>query len=115
MRILVYGTLKKGYGNHIYLNGAEFIGEKVLPGYKLYNAGFPVAAPSPGDSIIGEEYEIDPEKHLFGLDRLEGNGHMYHRTEEDGLSLYVGDRDFWGGYRLEECPRNSDGIYYWSR
>lgn len=116
MKVFVYGTLKKGYGNNVLLNGTKFIEERTLKGYKLYDAGFPVAAPSEGNSIKGEVYEL-PENspNLQWLDRLEGNGRMYNRTEHDDVELYVGHPQCWNFSRMTECPMDNNGIYYWSR
>ena len=121
MKVFVYGTLKKGYGNNVLLNGTEFLGEHLLPGFKLLNAGFPVASPSANDTIKGEVYELaDNTPNLQWLDRLEANGRMYNRTkvsdETHGeLELYVGHPEYWPIHKMEECPRDSQGRYYWSR
>ncbi len=116
MKAFVYGTLKRGYGNNVLLSGAEYLGDYTLPGFKLLNAGFPVAVPSEGDSILGELFKISEEKHLPSLDRLESNGRMYNRTyiKEEDLSLYVGHPEFWSRNNLEECP-NKNKIYEWNR
>lgn len=127
MKVVVYGTLKRGYGNNVVLGASKFIEPKVVTGYKLYNAGFPVARPSPEDSLIGELYEIDSEQTLRNLDRLEGEGRMYIRTLiEPDTYMYVGPENFWnydgdaGGTHwrrepMELCPINKEGHYEWSR
>lgn len=121
MKIFVYGTLKKGYHNNVLLNGTTPLGEHVLPGYKLLDAGFPVATPSADHSVLGEVYEIaDTSPNLQWLDRLESNGRMYNRTEvqddtHDTLSLYVGHPDYWPLTKMNECPKNEIGQYVWSR
>lgn len=116
MKIFVYGTLKKGYHNNQLLSrtDSKFISEHILPGYKLFHAGFPVAMPSDGTSIKGEIWEIDPNGPALGyLDRLESNGYMYNRTQVDDLSLYVGHPRYWER-ELPECP-NDNNVYYWDR
>ena len=117
MKVFVYGTLKRGYGNNILLAGSQFLEERVLPGYKLYNAGFPVAAPDENSSIKGEVFDIaeeDVNRTLYHLDRLEGEGWMYNRMVVDDVSLYVGHPKAWSFDRMSEC-HNVDGVYEWAR
>jgi gamma-glutamylcyclotransferase (GGCT)/AIG2-like uncharacterized protein YtfP len=117
MKIFVYGTLKRGYGNNRLLQEAGFLRVEELYDYKLYNAGFPVAAPDPGSSAVGEVWDIgDNQQILHNLDRLESEGRMYHRVyiEDMDFWLYVGDENFWNGFKgLEECPKNNFGAYEW--
>lgn len=117
MKVFVYGTLKRGYGNNALLAKAKFIEKRVLPGFKLYNAGFPVARESPGDSIVGEVFEIskDDKNTLQWLDRLESNGRMYNRTEAGDVQLYVGHPDYWDFRQLAICPKDEDHNYFWER
>jgi len=117
MKIFVYGTLKRGYGNNRLLQNAKFVGEKTLEGYKLYNAGFPVARQSYGDRVQGEVFEIaDSDTMTLQLiDFLESNGRMYDRTEHEDVSLYVGHPEYWNYETLEPCPKNADGVFVWNR
>lgn len=119
MRVFVYGTLKRGYGNNRLLDKAKFAGEHILPGYKLYNAGFPVARESIGDFCKGEIFEIadDDKSTLRNLDYLEGEGRMYNRVsiDEENLSLYVGHPNFWHFVEMKQCPKDSNGNFYWER
>lgn len=116
MKVVVYGTLKRGYGNNVVLGGSKFIESVVIKGYKLYNSGFPVARPSEGDSISGELWEVDSEHTLRNLDRLEGEGRMYIRTTvAEDTQMYVGPENYWTFDRMTECPKNADGHYEWSR
>lgn len=125
MKAFVYGTLKSGYGNNRLLSGHTLVGMGTVVGYKLYNSGFPVAAPSLGHSIAGELWDIGDDKAtLSSLDRLESEGMMYDRVPvsvvmQDGAvesaQMYVGNRHFWRGYEtLPECPVN-EGVYRWDR
>lgn len=122
LKIIVYGTLKRGFGNHNrYMRYANFVKDVSIPGYKLYYSynrngegmGFPVAAKDKNSTLLGEMYEI-PEGHeniLVGLDSLEGEGHMYHRREvlDDGTQMYVGDDRFWHNFEdMIECPKHED-------
>lgn len=91
--VFVYGTLKKGYGNHGFLENSKFLGEFVtkLPSYELISlkgANFPalVEVPSNGFYISGEVYEVDYYT-LAELDRLESNGQLYERKEIELLGF----------------------------
>lgn len=115
MKVFVYGTLKKGYGNNVLLRNAKFIEDRVIQGYELLYAGFPVAVPNETSSILGEVYEIsdDDDFTLSRLDRLESEGSMYNRIEVDGCQMYVGNKSFWGSYSLRKCPKTEENVYYW--
>lgn len=110
MKVFVYGTLKKGFHNHRCLEGATFIKETHLttPFRMFDTGGFPVILPTaknkPGYFPTGEVYELpegdDGERILARLDRLENEGHMYHRQEyytpdDEIVSVYIGDPDVW--------------------
>lgn len=123
MKVVVYGTLKKGYGNHHFLRDAEYLGDVVVPGYKLFysysDKGFPVARECEDSSLKGEIYEIPQDKlgMVSAMDRLEGEGSMYHRTQVlDGTAeMYVGDEKFWDEFHgMVECPKVNDK-FVWSR
>jgi gamma-glutamylaminecyclotransferase len=87
IRVLVYGTLKKGHSNHILLEeaGAQFIGyDSVTGDFTMYDMG---AIPAVVDSeagqpnkIRGELWAIDPEG-LASLDLLEGHPNFYQRRK----------------------------------
>ena len=114
MKIFVYGTLMRNYHNNSLLAGCEYISEYIMPGYKLYDSGFPAAAVSPGDSVKGELWEIpDDGMVLARLDRLESEGYLYHRVVENDISFYVGNPRTFGFENMRECPKNADGIYVW--
>ena len=82
MRVFVYGTLKKGYGNDVLLDEARIIGEFSLKNFKMVSlGGFPAIDRENNSSVLGEVYEIDGDI-LYSLDRLEG----YH--PQDGNNLY---------------------------
>jgi gamma-glutamylcyclotransferase (GGCT)/AIG2-like uncharacterized protein YtfP len=74
-RIFVYGTLKRGHGNHHYLAGQKFVGEAVtVPKYRLIDLGsFPgLFCDDPdGLEVRGEVWDVD-ETTLARLDQLEG-------------------------------------------
>lgn len=127
MKVFVYGTLKRGGGNNEWaLQNAVFLQEHVVSGFKLFNSGFPVAAPSPKDKVRGEIWDIGDvtesskaKETLMRLDRLEGNGQMYNREvvdthEGDDVWMYIGMSPPWHFARMEDCP-NEEGIYEWGR
>jgi gamma-glutamylaminecyclotransferase len=88
--IFVYGTLKRGYGNHRIMEqgNAMFLREDAAPG--IVYGPFPYARPSdnPEDWIKGELYEVD-DRLLARLDRLEGHPDYYTRTK---VRLFSGER-----------------------
>jgi gamma-glutamylcyclotransferase (GGCT)/AIG2-like uncharacterized protein YtfP len=123
MKVFVYGTLKKTYGNNRLLVDCKLVEESVLPGYKLYysfgNHGFPVAFPCENSFVKGEVYEIPEDISvdvIRNLDFLESNGYMYNRTMiDDDTFLYVGHKDNWPKREdMTECPVKNN-IYVWDR
>ncbi len=102
-RIFVYGSLKKGFGNHAFLNrhaDTQFCGSTQtdhcykMAGYK--NGSFPYVLPAsvsldlPEIRINGEIYEVS-EACLESLDRLEGHPHYYTRCQIyiDRIPVYI--------------------------
>lgn len=81
--MFVYGTLKKGYGNHILLKGAKYLGNAEINGFAIYNLGaYPGIKHETGFIVYGEVYEIN-EKILKKVDGLEGEGWLYLRETVD--------------------------------
>jgi len=79
--VFVYGTLKKGHGNHPALEGATFLGEgQTVAPYALHAGdGLPmVDEANPISPIHGELYLVDAHT-LAALDRLEGHPSFYCR------------------------------------
>ena len=123
MLVAVYGTLKRGYGNHRLLEGATFVEEDIVTGYDLtfsYGVGsFPVAMEGSGDVLV-EVFDIgDDDVILSRLDALEGVPHMYTREEvvtNDArkVNMYVGNPDCFS-HEMIPVPLNSDGIFEWRR
>jgi gamma-glutamylcyclotransferase (GGCT)/AIG2-like uncharacterized protein YtfP len=89
--VFVYGTLKRGHGNHHWLAEASFQGEAVLPNVVLHDLGpFPMAVPGEG-LVRGEVYAVDAAG-LARLDRLEGYPRLYDRRPlplADGRRAWV--------------------------
>lgn len=85
MKLFVYGTLKRGFGNHFLLRGAKFLREDSFKG-QLYTSGIPFAIP--GDGVVhGEVFDV-PAELVPRLDSLEGHPDGYTRTE---VSLHSGE------------------------
>lgn len=80
IKVFVYGTLKKGFRNHHYLEG--FKGKQAFaPGIDLHKGEAPFPYAKRGErTAIGELYEIDEETFKM-LDRLEGHPRFYKREE----------------------------------
>ena len=95
--VFVYGTLKKGYGNHAAFLNKEplctIIAE--LPFTMVDLGPYPALVPTHGldRQITGEIYEVD-DVILEGLDHLEGYPEYYNRTQFD-LRPYGIDGDAW--------------------
>jgi gamma-glutamylcyclotransferase (GGCT)/AIG2-like uncharacterized protein YtfP len=92
----VYGTLKKGYGNHALLVavGAKFMGNAVVENFAITGITIPFAFPSLGSSLYGELYCVKRENYdraLLLLDTLEGEGILYKRIE---VVCKVGDKEY---------------------
>ena len=62
MKVIVYGTLKKGGRLSSYLDDSEFIIDTVVTGFKMYDSksGFPFAVKTDEDDdwICGEKYDV---------------------------------------------------------
>lgn len=80
--MFVYGTLRRGYGNHRYMRGSTFLGmAKTVDAFTLYQHGIPyVNAVKATCPIVGEVYRV-PSSDLPAVDRLESHPHGYTRRE----------------------------------
>ena len=82
--LFVYGTLKRGCGNHRYLADQTFVADaRTVPGYQLYDlGGYPGIAREPGDAegVTGEVWSVT-EEGLLRLDRFEGVHEGLYRRE----------------------------------
>lgn len=77
--LFVYGTLKRGHGNHHVLGAARFIQQDEAPG-RMYASGIPfVLEPGGTETVHGELFAIEPED-LARVDRLEGHPFSYTRS-----------------------------------
>lgn len=84
IKVFVYGSLKRGFGNHGLLEGSKYVGttETVYHNFRMHPllGSFPAvtACTDDGFAIVGELYEVNLVT-LKRLDMLEGNGTMYTR------------------------------------
>ena len=79
--VFVYGTLKKGFGNHRLLEQAKFGGRGYIERVKMLNLGaFPALIRGGTRAAEGEIYYINDHT-LSALDRLEGHPTFYERQE----------------------------------
>lgn len=105
MKVIVYGTLKKGGALHGYMEHAEFLTDVAVTGYKMYDSGygypFVVKSKKEKDAFWGEKYEVT-ENALRTLDMVEGVGAgLFKRVDlkdekkweesRDSVYLYIGD------------------------
>ena len=91
--IAVYGTLKRGRGNHYFLGNSEFMGNDKIAQMDMFSAGgFPYA--SPGEGVIDVElYNVSPEVEE-DVDGLEGYPGWYDKIKMTtmkgkNVSIYV--------------------------
>lgn len=92
--VFVYGSLKTGFGNHRFLDGAKYLGkhETFTRTFCMTSMGsFPavVMVNEGGCSIEGELYRVSTAT-LSSLDVLEGNGTFYTRRLIDVCSCKTG-------------------------
>lgn len=77
-KVFVYGTLKRGHGNHRLLKDSKFLGEASIKS-DMYSLGaFPAISGKGEREAYGEVFEVD-EPTMERLDRLEGYPHFYNR------------------------------------
>lgn len=91
IRVFVYGTLKKGFGNHRYLESSKFLGRVQVRGNMYSLGGFPVVVLTGKGTVHGEIYEVSKET-LANLDRLEGYPSFYNRKQvvtSNGMLAWV--------------------------
>lgn len=88
MKVLVYGSLKKGGWLHGYLEDSKQLEDREVEGFGMKSMGrFPAAYKKEGERILCEEYEIDADT-LQNLDYAEGYPHFYNRTQVGESWLY---------------------------
>ena len=112
--VFVYGSLKRGYWNHVLLEDSDFVRyAQTEPKFQLYHNGHYPMMIEGALSVYGEVYKVTPDV-LALLDRLEGVPHHYRREKillDDGSKVWayiyncqIADYlkpcgDFWEGER----------------
>jgi len=81
-KVFVYGTLKRGHGNHILLQDSDFLGPALTnEKYTMYRSGIPFVSKLPDTTrVIGELYNVN-KLTLNHLDMLEGHPTWYKREQ----------------------------------
>lgn len=100
-QVFVYGSLRRGEGNHRILTTARFVTlARTARAYTLVDLGaYPGLLEGGTYAVVGEIYEVDAHT-LAALDRMEGHPTFYERKAlvlEDGIEVegYVLARDQW--------------------
>jgi gamma-glutamylaminecyclotransferase len=131
IKVFVYGSLKKGYGNNRLLSNAEFLGERVTSSsYILGDVGFPYMFPRAAfeedfnernanlfKPVQGELYAVD-EPTLASLDCLEGEGIHYHRIEiaiDTELVYAYLQLSPWAIHDCQACHETEEGYWTWHK
>ncbi|NPA16561.1 MAG: gamma-glutamylcyclotransferase [Aquificae bacterium] len=86
--LFVYGTLKRGGKLHRYMDGARFIGEGRIEGYRMYLVDWYPAVVRGYGNVYGEVYMVD-RKLLRLIDGIEEEGVLYRREKVD---VKMGDK-----------------------
>ena len=87
MKLFVYGTLKRGYGNHRLLRDAAFLGQAATTDkFMLVDCGFPyMFRPKfnllPQKRVLGEVFETFNPEIVKDLDSLEGVEYGHYSRE----------------------------------
>lgn len=111
MKVFTYGTLQRGFNNHIVMQQArgKFISKAIIKDkaiYWTYPGSFPVVIDGRG-VVRGEIYDV-PEDKIHLLDSLEG----YSSNRPDSMNAYVRKR-------AKAYLSNGEEIwvsyYYWNR
>lgn len=77
--VAVYGSLRKGLGNHGVLGDSELLGTTQVHGFEMISlGGFPAIYDGEGEITI-EVYSMDSEMTAKNLDMLEGYPTFYNR------------------------------------
>ena len=96
--VAVYGSLRKGLGNHRVLGDSKLVSTGIVQGFGMYSmGGFPALTTLANKTdVVVEVYEVDNDT-MRRLDRLEGYPHFYNRVPvpihlnegEDGVESYL--------------------------
>ena len=94
MNLFVYGTLKKGHGNHYLIESCKQITKGYIEGFQMVSAMIPfVWYGNQNDKVYGEVYEVS-DFIIKQLDILEGHPNFYQRTWLENYGFYIYLHDF---------------------
>lgn len=126
-RVFVYGTLKRGFGNHRLLQASDYLGRGRLENHRMRSYGaIPAIHTDPGWDVYGELYFVD-DRTLARLDGLEGHPDFYVRVKvgvemiEDAFGDAVAGRTGCFAYVMphervpEDAPTVTDGQWKGAR
>lgn len=113
VNVFVYGTLKKGHGNHSCLRGGTRITEGWLYGFEMWQSTIPYVRRNgdPESKVYGEVYRVRWDTVINSLDILEGHPRFYERVfipdQLGGVWIYlceagsfIVESGIWGHYIL---------------
>lgn len=100
--LAVYGTLKKGHGNHHYMGNSQLLGEhRTEPNFTMRSmGGFPAVSLNGQTSIHVEVYKVNDKQTLSHINSLEG-----YRGVKD-------DPNNWYDVHSIETPYGEADLYY---
>lgn len=104
--VAVYGSLRKGHGNHTIISSGEYITNILVSGCAMYSGyAFPYVCYTGNDDdvIIAEVYKVNSET-LYSLDGLEG---ISLQNDESGhyMRRKLGDSDIWMYFSCENATK----------
>lgn len=114
--VAVYGTLKKGFGNHRRLADAKYLSNAKVKGTMYSLGGYPALSLHGNTDVTCELYQVDDENTMRGLDQLEGyredgKNNFYERQKVETSAgpawIYTMDHD----ERLRDMPVVKSGIW----
>jgi len=91
-RVFVYGTLRVGQTNHLYLKEAKLLEKSVrAEGYELRSTkNFPFAYFKDDGSIVGDIYEVEQRIIEQEIDILEGVAQdLYQRHFDENIDAFI--------------------------
>jgi gamma-glutamylaminecyclotransferase len=117
----VYGTLRKGFGNHRLLDNehCELLGTvKTEPKFKMVSlGGFPGVIPDEGtQSVVVEIYRVNSKEVEKRLDWLEGYPSFYQKTEIETqwgtANMYILSEEKYGSRPIVESGDWKEYVKY---
>ena len=106
-KVFVYGSLRKGLGNHGHLAGSHFLGDAALKNHDMHDYGYFPAIVQGSGTVQGEVYEVG-DRTLHRLDLLEGHPKFYVRVRAWVTGQEIGDGELVWVYIMQ--PEKVDGM-----